>query len=127
TRDITAYTPSTTYRSVELFSLDVAKVQFLDSRPYDIQRRIQSAGRDYQYGRDTGSPQTFPVRLLLTTRTQLSDFYGWLDARQGKQNPLWVSSKEKDLVPISAAGTLTVYATGFSLHHARRDVEFLKT
>ena len=131
TRDITAYTPATSYRSIEVFTLESAKVSFLDSRPYDISRRIQAMGRDYQYARDTGSPQSFPVRFLLTTRTALSDFYGWLDARQGRQNPLWVSSKEKDLT-ITATDISNNFATvspktGFSFHHGRRDIEFLKT
>jgi hypothetical protein len=130
TRRITAYTPSVTYKSIEVFSLESAKVSFMDSRPYDIARRIQAHGRDYQYAMDTGSPQTFPVRFLLTTRSQLSDFYGWLDARQGKLNPLWVSSKEKDLTIAArpTSTTLTVSPkTGFSFHHGRRDIEFLLT
>lgn len=130
TRRITTYTPATTYLSTEVFTLETAKVSFLDSRPFDVQRRIQTMGRDYQYAVDTGSPQTFPVRFLLTTRSDLSDFYGWLDARQGKQNPLWVSTKEKDLIVTArpAATQLTVSPkTGFSLHHGRRHVEFLLT
>lgn len=129
TRRITAYTPSTTYKSIEVFTLESAKVHFLDSRPYDISRRIEARGRDYQVGRDTGSPQTFPVRFLLTTRSALSDFYGWLDARQGKQNPLFVSSKERDLTitAVSGADVTVSPKTGFSLHHGRRDVEFQKT
>jgi hypothetical protein len=128
TRRITAYTPSTTYLSTEVFTLETAKVNFLDDRPYDIQRRIQARGRDYQFAIDTGSPQTFPVRFLLTSRSTLSDFYGWLDARQGKLNPLFVSSKERDLIPSAGNGTsITVAKTGFSLHHGRRHLEFLKT
>lgn len=130
TRRITAYTPGTTYKSIEVFSLESAKVTFLDNRPYDIARRLQSHGRDYQYAVDTGSPQTFPVRFLLTTRSALSDFYGWLDARQGKLNPLWVSSRERDLTVTArpSGTTLTVSPkTGFSFHHGRRDIEFLKT
>ena len=128
TRRITAYTPGTTYLSTEVFTLETAKVNFLDDRPYDIARRIQSKGRDYQFAKDTGSPQTFPVRFLLTTRAALSEFYGWLDARQGKLNPLFVSTKERDLIPSAGTGTtITVAKTGFSLHHGRRHLEFLKT
>ena len=129
TRRIATYTPATTYKSIEVFSLESAKVSFLDSRPYDISRRIQVRGRDYQYAVDTGSPQTFPVRFLLTTRSALSDFYGWLDARQGKLNPLFVSTKEKDYIATArpTSQTLTVTKAGFSLHHGRRDLEILKT
>jgi hypothetical protein len=128
TRRITAYTPSTTYLSTEVFTLETAKVSFLDDRPYEIGRRIQTRGRDYQFAIDTGSPQTFPVRFLLTSRSALSDFYGWLDARQGKLNPLFVSTKERDLIPSAGNGTsITVAKTGFSLHHGRRHLEFLKT
>lgn len=129
TRRITAYTPATTYRSLEVFSLESAKVSFLDSRPYDIGRRIDTRGRDYQYAKDTGSPQTFPVRFLLTTRSALSDFYGWLDARQGKLSPLWISSRERDLIVTArpSSVTLTVTKTGFTFHHGRRDIEFLLT
>ena len=129
TRRITAYTPSTTYLSTEVLSLESAKVSFLDSRPYDIARRIQAHGRDYQYALDTGSPQSFPVRFLLTSRSALSDFYGWLDARQGKQNPLWVSTKERDYIATArpTSTTLTVTKAGFAFHHGRRHLEILKT
>lgn len=130
TRRITTYTPSTTYKSIEVFTLESAKVHFLDDRPYDIQRRIQTRGRDYQYAMDTGSPQTFPVRFLLTSVSARSDFYGWLDARQGKLNPLWVSTKERDLIVTArpTSTTLTVSPkTGFSFHHGRRDIEFSLT
>ena len=130
TRRITAYTRSTTYKSIEVFTLESAKVHFLDERPYDISRRIQTRGRDYQYAMDTGSPQTFPVRFLLTSVSARSDFYGWLDARQGKLNPVWVSTKERDLIVTArpTSTTLTVSPkTGFSFHHGRRDIEFLLT
>jgi hypothetical protein len=112
-----------------VFTLETAKVNFLDSRPGDITRRIQAHGRDYQYAMDTGSPQTFPVRFLLTTRAALSEFYGWLDARLGKLNPLWVSTKEHDYVALArpTSTTLTVKKAGFSFHHGRRDLEILKT
>jgi hypothetical protein len=125
TRRITAYTPSTTYLSKEVFTLETAKVSFLDDRPYSIERRIQSHGRDYQFAKDTGSPQTFPVRFLLTTRAALSEFFGWLNARQGKLNPLFVSTKERDLIATArpTGTTLTVTRTGFSLHHGRRHLE----
>ena len=127
TRRITAYTASTTYLSTEVFTLEVAKVPFMDERPYEIARRIQAQGRDYQYAVDTGSPQTFPVRFLLTSVSARSDFYGWLDARQGKLNPLWISSKEHDLIPSSGTGSaITVAKTGFSLHQGRRHLEFLQ-
>lgn len=129
TRRITEYTPSTTYKSIEVFSLESAKVPHLNERPFDLTRRIQARGRDYQYSVDTGSPQVFPVRFLLTSIAARSQFYGWLDARQGKLNPVWVSSKEKDFIPTArpTSTTLTVTKTGFSLHDARRDVEFLLT
>jgi concanavalin A-like lectin/glucanase superfamily protein len=129
TRRITTYTPATTYKSIEVFSLESARVQFRDDRPFDVARRIQAHGRDYQYAMDTGSPQVFPVRFLLTSRSALSDFYGWLDARNGKMNPLFVSTKEQDLIASArpTTSTLTVAKTGFSLHHARRHVEFLHT
>lgn len=129
TRRITAYTPSTTYLSTEVFTLETARVQWLDDRPYDLSRRIQGRGRDYQYAVDTGSPQTFPVRFLLTSRSALSDFYGWLDARQGKLNPLFVSSKESDYTVLArpSGATLTVRKAGFSFHYGRRHLEILKT
>jgi len=131
TRRITTYTPSTTYKSIEVFTLESAKVNFIDERPFEINRRIQTHGRDYQYAMDTGSPQTFPVRFLLTSRSALSDFYGWLDARIGKLNPLWVSSDETDLTyAFHASGNVTVssdYIGLYNRHHARRDLHILHT
>lgn len=129
TQRITTYTPSTTYKSIEVFTLETAKVPHLNERPYDITRRIQARGRDYQFAIDTGSPQVFPVRFLLTSVAARSEFYGWLDARRGKLNPLFVSSKEKDYVATArpTSQTLTVNKTGFSLHESRRHLEILKT
>jgi hypothetical protein len=128
TRIATTYSPSITYRDIEVFSLEAAKVNFMDERPADLKRRIQAHGRDYQYAQDTGSPQIFPVRFLLTDRDALSQFYGWLNSRNGSLSPLWVSSKEQDLIVTASTGsTITVKRTGFSLHDARRDLEFLKT
>lgn len=128
TRRITTYTPATTYLSTEVFTLETAKVSFLDDRPFDVARRIQARGRDYQFASDTGSPQVFPVRFLLKDRAALSEFYGWLDQRNGKQMPLWVSTRERDLIPSAGNTTsITVAKTGFSLHHGRRHLEFLKT
>lgn len=129
TRRITAYTPDTTYLTYEVFTLETAKVNFLDSRPYDLHRRIQSHGKDYQYAQDTGSPQSFPVSFLLKSRDELSAFYGWLDARCGSLVPLFVSTKEQDLIPLSrpTSTTLTVKKTGFTFHYGRRHLEILKT
>jgi hypothetical protein len=129
TRIQTAWTPAQTYKSHEVLTLESAKYSFLDEKSVDIARRLQGRGRDYFYAVDTGSPQVFPVRFLFTTRAALSQFYGWLDYRSGKLVPLWVSSKEKDFIPTArpTSTTLTVTKTGYSLHHARRDVEFLLT
>lgn len=67
---------------------------------------------------------------MLTSRSALSDFFGWLDVRQGRLVPLWISSRERDLTVTArpTSTTLTVSPkTGFSFHHARRDIEFLLT
>lgn len=126
-RIATAFTPSVTYKSIEVFTQESARVPFLDERPYTMERRLQMRGRDYSYARDTGAPQTFPVRFLFKTRAELSAFYGWLDYRCGKLNPLWISTNENDLIKVSqpASGTLKIQAgyANYSLHHARRDVQ----
>lgn len=136
TRRVTAYTPSATYKSIEVFNLEKAKVEWLDPTSYQITRRQlgtgNPTGNDYQRAIDTGSPQTIPLRVLLTTRAALSEFYGWLDARQGKQNPVWVISNEDDFeVTARTASSLTVtntnYKVRYDVHHGRRDIAILKT
>jgi hypothetical protein len=129
-RRVTAYTPTETYKSLERFTLSPATVEWLDEKGYQLQRR-QGGGDDFQEAVDTGSARTIPVRVLLTTRDELSEFYGWLDARQGKKNGLWVVTDEKDMeVTARTATTITItaidYTSKYNLHHARRDIEFTK-
>lgn len=135
-RRITAYTPATTYLSLEVFSLERARVEWLDPTNYQINRRFQGTGtptgNDYQRAVDTGSPQTVPLRVLLTTRAAISEFYGWMDARQGKINPVWIKSEEADLTAVGqSAGSLTVPYIGFAslygVHSARRHIAIKKT
>jgi hypothetical protein len=135
-RRITAYTPATTYLSLEVFSLERAKVEWLDPSQYQITRRFQGTGtptgNDYQRAIDTGSPQTVPLRVLLTTRAAISEFYGWVDARQGKINPVWVVSEDNDLTVVSqAADSITISYIGFAslygVHSARRHIAIKKT
>jgi hypothetical protein len=135
-RRITAYTPATTYLSLEVFSLERARVEWLDPTPYQITRRFQGTGtptgNDYQRAIDSGSPQTVPLRVLLTTRAAISEFYGWMDARQGKINPVWVVSQEHDLTVVGqAAGSITVsyigYTSLYAVHSARRHIAIKKT
>jgi hypothetical protein len=137
-RRVTSYTPATTYLSLEVFSLERAKVEWLDPSQYQITRRFQGTGtptgNDYQRAIDTGSPQTVPLRVLLTTRAAISEFYGWVDARQGKINPVWVVSEDNDLNVTARAGSpgrITIshigYAARYGTHRARRDLAILKT
>lgn len=136
-RRITAYTPVETYKSIERFSLERAKVEWLDPAPYQIGRRMSATGtptgNDYWRAIDTGSPQTVPIRVTLASRQAISEFYGWMDARQGKQNPVWVVSQDNDLNVLSrtgSPGTITItkigYASRYNVHSARRDLAILK-
>lgn len=135
-RRVTAYTPSETYLSIEVFRFERAKVEWVDPSPYQIARRQQgtgnSAGNDYLRAIDTGSPQTVPIRVLLASEEAISEFYGWMDARQGKVNPVWVISEENDLEVIARTNTtITVsyigYAARYNVHSARRHIAFKKT
>ena len=135
-RRITTYTPSATYLTIEVFSLERAKVEWVDPSGYQINRRFQGTGtptgNDYQRAIDTGSPQTIPLRLLLASQAAISEFYGWMDARQGKQNPVWIVSQESDLNVIARSGTtITIdyigYAARYNVHSARRHIAFKKT
>lgn len=135
-RRVTAYTPAAEYLDIEVFSLERAKVEWLDPGPYQISRRQQgtgtSAGNDYLRAIDTGSPQTIPIRVLLTSRAALSEFYGWMDARQGKQSPVWVASEENDLEVTARSGNNATinhigYAARYNVHSARRHLAFKKT
>lgn len=135
-RRVTAYTPAETYLTLEVFKLERAKVEWVDPTPYQISRRQQgvgtSTGNDFLRAIDTGSPQTIPIRVLLTSRASQAEFYGWTDARQGKANPVWVASEENDFTVVGRTSTtITVdnlgYATRYNLHSARRHIAILQT
>lgn len=135
-RRVTTYTPDEDYLDLEVFSLERAKVEWVDPVQYQISRRFQgvgtSTGNDYQRAIDTGSPQTVPIRVLLTSQEALSEFYGWMDARQGKQNPVWIVSQEADLNVTARTNTsITIdyigYAARYNAHSARRHIAFRKT
>lgn len=137
TRRITAYVPTTTYQpngakpAIEVFSLDSARFDTLETTPYAIrQRQLDTGnltGNDYFRGIDTATSSTIPVRLLIVSRETMSEFYGWLDARQGRQNPVWVPSRENDLTLITQlSGTVLRIEAGYAfynLHYGRRDVQ----
>lgn len=132
----TAYTPSETYLSEEVFTLERAKVEWVDETDNAIRRRKQETGthtgNDYQRAIDTGSPGSIPLRVTLATRESQSEFLGWMDARQGSQNPVWVRSEDNDLQVLSRTLTsITItnigYTTKYRRHSARRDLAILKT
>jgi hypothetical protein len=132
-RRITAYTPSDTYLSIEVFNLERTKVEWLDPSQYQISRRRESTGtatgNDYQRAIDTGSPQSVPIRLLMTSREAIAEFYGWMDARQGKQNPVWIAGQEADLNFVLRVSSTILkvehigYAALYGAHSARRHIE----
>lgn len=134
-RRLTTYTPTSTYRSIEVFSLDRARVELLEPTPYLIHQRVAGTrnltGNDYTRGVDTGSAQTIPVRVLLETRAAKAQFLGWMDARQGAQNPVWIVSGENDLTLTSTeSGKINVragYVLRYKRHLARRDIQILYT
>lgn len=136
-RRVTTYTPATTYQpngakpAVEVFSLDSARFDVLEPTPYAIRQRQLGTGaltgNDYYRGLDTATASTIPARVLLGTRQALSEFYGWLQARQGRQNPVWIPSRENDLTFIRGiSGTIQRIVAGYSfynLHYGRRDIQ----
>lgn len=131
-RRVTAYVPASTHTSIEVFSLDSARFDILEQAQYQIQRRQSGTGlltgNDYYRAVDTLAPATVPVRVLLTDRTALSEFYGWLEARQGRQNPVWVPSQENDLELVAVLTSTTVKTRGYStynLHYGRRHIQFV--
>lgn len=136
TRRQSTYVPASTYRSIEVFSLDKARYDLLEPTPYQIHQRRAGTGNltgnDYLRAVDTGSAVTVPVRVLMDGRTARAEFLGWLDVRQGKQNPVWIPSQEYDfdvrLVP--GSGTLIVtagYFETYNLHYGRRDIQVAYT
>jgi hypothetical protein len=140
-RRITTYAPVSTYQpnvlkpAVEVFSLDSARFDILEQSQYAIRQRQLGTGNltgnDYFRGLDTATSSTIPVRVLMVSRETLSEFYGWLEARQGRQNPVWVPTKENDLTFLaSVSGTVLRIASGYAfynLHYARRDIQITFT
>lgn len=136
-RRVTTYTPTSTYQpnlskpAVEVLSLDSARYDVLEQVQYSIRQRQLGTGlltgNDYYRGIDTATSSTIPVRVLLTERASLSEFYGWLEARQGRQNPVWVPSRENDLQFVAHLGGPSVKIKAgylfYNLHYGRRDVQ----
>jgi len=129
-RRVTPYTPLSTHESIEVFGLDSARFDVVEQVQYRITRRQLSTGlltgNDYYRAVDTLAPVTIPVRVLLVSRETLSEFYGWLDARQGRQNPVWVASADNDLELVAELSATTIKTTGYStynLHYGRRHIQ----
>lgn len=133
-RRVTTYVPTSTHESIEVFSLDSARFDILEPAQYQIPRRQSSTGlltgNDYYRAVDTLVPVTIPVRVLLVSRETLSQFYGWLEARQGRRNPVWVASADNDLefIGVVSVGGLNtnIKTRGYSdynLHYGRRHVQ----
>lgn len=136
TRRQSTYTPASTYRSIEVFSLDKARYDLLEPTPYQIHQRRAGTGNltgnGYLRAVDTGSAQTVPVRVLLDGRAARAEFLGWLDARQGKQNPVWIPTEEHDFevrsVPSSGSLIVTAgYFETYNAHYGRRDIQIVYT
>lgn len=132
TRRVTAYTPVSTYQSVEVFSLDSARFDILEQVQYHVRRRQLGTGlltgNDYYRAVDTLAPVTIPVRVLLVSRVTLSEFYGWLEARQGKRNPVWVPSMDNDLELVTQLSSTSLKTTGYTtynLHYGRRHLQLV--
>lgn len=79
----------------------------------------------------TNAPvSTTPYNLLLTNRQKIAEFIGFIHARAGRQNPVWLPSYQDDFTVQalvgSSATTIDVDPTGYSLyyqtHVARRDI-----
>lgn len=136
---ITAYTPTYTHKGIEVFSLAQARFPWLEDASYEVTQRFEkkdsSVGVHQTFKHDTGSRRTIPVRILLFTRASISSFFGWLEARKGRLNPLWVPSGESDFEfvtpPSGGFSNITVkdtnYRTLYNRHIARRDLAFVRT
>lgn len=136
-RRVTTYVPASTYQpnlskpAIEVFSLDSARFDILEQSQYAIhQRQLGTSlltGNDYHRGLDTATSSTIPVRVLIVSRETLSEFYGWLAARQGRQNPVWVPSRENDLTLVAkVSSTVLRIEAGYlfyNLHYGRRDIQ----
>lgn len=68
----------------------------------------------------------------LEGRTEISHFFGWLDARWGRQKAFWLPSWEKDFENVTRTGaaTFTAKSFGYTAQYAnaesRRDVALIK-
>lgn len=129
---VTTYTPASTHESIEVFNLDSARYEILEQAQYQIQRRQSGTGlltgNDYYRMVDTLAPVTIPVRVLLVSRETLSEFYGWLEARQGRRNPVWVASADNDLQLVSKLSSTQIKTTGYAtynLHYGRRYIQLV--
>lgn len=129
-RRVAAYTPTSTHESIEVFSLDNARFDVLEQAQYQIRRRQLGTGlltgNDYYRAVDTIAALTIPVRVLLVSRETLAEFYGWLEARQGRQNPVWVPSRDNDLELVAKLSATTIKTIGYAdynLHYGRRHIQ----
>lgn len=137
TRRVTTYSPTSTYQpnvskpAVEVFGLDSARFEVLEQSQFALRRRQSGTGlltgNDYYRGVDTVTATTVPVRVVLVSRETLSGFYGWLEARQGRQNPVWIPSRESDLTLVVRLSNTTLKINSgylfYNLHYGRRDIQ----
>ena len=133
-RRIVEWTPTTTYKSYEVFPVALWPNNWSELRDYDITRQREDV--DHELGSfapttDTdAASEAFSWRIILDTKQKQAEFLGWFYARAGSLNYLWVPTMQRDFDVVSAVSDdLTVaghnYFDNFSGSEFRRDLAFV--
>jgi hypothetical protein len=115
TNRITTLSP-TQYRSCDTFEFSTVPTSTEASDDLDFAYEHTYGVIDAATGAvalDTGARDTpyllVPYAQKFSSRTQVSEWLGFLELRQGRRVPFWMPSWEKDFVPVSLLNSLTGY------------------
>lgn len=98
TNRVTSYTPTYTYRGADVYIPDIDESEnqsleaFSDLRTFDSNTGIFANDSRYSFSRER-----FTLTLLLKDKETISRFYGFLDYRAGRLNPMWVPTDANDI------------------------------
>lgn len=100
TNRIAAIAPET-YRSQDLFTNKCESSQELD-HSFDREQRPRDADNGLvSFDPVLAAPSTlFQHQELLLSRSEISDFLGFLDRRKGRLVPFWIPSWDRDFAPV---------------------------
>lgn len=129
-RRITAFTPTLTYHSREVFDLaewqghdysELPTIEYVTDRSEVDEGTGTVAAKQYRWGAEVAQS----YNMNLEGRDLIAKYLGWLYHRAGQYQPFWMPTFRQDLKPLSRSGDdLTVEGHEYSTYYVNADNRF---